>query len=67
MTAQDAYGNTATSYTGSKNLTFSGASASPGGTAPTVANASGPRSPSAPRRAITFTSGVATVSAQKTA
>ena len=30
ITAQDTYGNTATSYTGSKSLTFSGASASPG-------------------------------------
>ena len=41
ITAQDAYGNTATTYTGSKSLTFSGASASPGGNAPTVANSLG--------------------------
>ena len=31
ITAQDAYGNTATTYTGSKSLTFTGATASPGG------------------------------------
>ena len=40
ITAQDIYGNTATAYTGSKNLTFSGALASPAGNAPTVTNAS---------------------------
>ncbi len=34
ITALDAYGNTATSYTGSKNVAFSGPSNSPGGTAP---------------------------------
>ena len=31
ITAQDTYGNTATAYTGSHSLIFSGASASPGG------------------------------------
>src|SRR5262249_37341212 len=36
VTAQDTYSNTITTYTGSKSLTFSGASASPDGTNPTV-------------------------------
>ena len=60
ITAQDNFGNTATSYTGSKNLTFSGASASPGGNAPTVANASGTAVAFGTATPITFTSGVAT-------
>jgi hypothetical protein len=34
ITALDAYGNTATAYTGSKTVSFSGPSSSPGGTAP---------------------------------
>jgi trimeric autotransporter adhesin len=34
LTALDAYGNTATAYTGSKTVTFSGPASSPGGTAP---------------------------------
>ena len=42
-TALDVYGNTATSYAGSKNLTFSGALASASGNAPTVIDAPGPR------------------------
>jgi hypothetical protein len=33
LTALDTYGNTATSYTGSKTVTFTGPSSSPGGTA----------------------------------
>lgn len=62
ITAQDAYENTVTSYTGSKNLTFSGASASPNGTAPTVANSSGTATNFGTATAIAFTSGVAVVS-----
>jgi hypothetical protein len=50
ITALDAYGNTATGYTGSKTVTFSGPSSSPGGTAPAY-----PAS-------VTFTSGVGTPS-----
>ena len=34
LTALDAYGNTATGYTGAKTVAFSGPSSSPGGTAP---------------------------------
>ncbi len=65
VTAQDAYENTVTTYTGSKNLTFSGASASPNGTVPTVANSSGTATNFGTATAITFTAGVATVSTTK--
>jgi hypothetical protein len=65
ITAQDAYGNVATSYTGSKSLTFSGASASPGGTQPTVANSSGTATNFGTATAITFAAGVAAVSSAK--
>lgn len=56
-TAQDAYGNTATSYTGSKNIVFSGAEASPSGTAPTVTNSAGTATGFGSVTALTFTSG----------
>jgi hypothetical protein len=65
ITAQDAYENTVTTYTGAKNLTFSGASASPNGTAPTVANSSGTATNFGTATAITFTAGIATVSTTK--
>jgi len=65
ITAQDTYENTVTTYTGSKNLTFSGASLSPNGTAPTVANSSGTATNFGTATAITFTTGVATVSTTK--
>ena len=65
ITAQDAYENTVTTYTGSKNLTFSGASASPNGTAPTVANSSGTATNFGTATAISFTTGVATVTSTK--
>jgi hypothetical protein len=65
ITALDAYENTATSYTGSHSLTFSGASASPSGTKPTVANASGTATAFGTATAITFTSGVAAVTSSK--
>jgi hypothetical protein len=61
VTAQDTYGNTATSYTGSHNLTFSGALVSPSATAPTVANSSGTATAFGTATAISFTSGVASV------
>ena len=47
ITALDAYGNTATGYTGSQAITFTGAAASPGGTAPTYPTT------------VSFTNGVA--------
>jgi hypothetical protein len=62
ITAQDAYLNTVTTYTGSHNLIFSGASASPSGTTPTVANSSGAATNFGSATAISFTSGVASVS-----
>ncbi len=65
VTAQDTYGNVATAYTGSHNLTFSGAATSPGGNVPTVANSSGAAINFGTATALTFTSGVAAVSSSK--
>jgi hypothetical protein len=62
ITAQDTYGNTATSYTGSHSLVFSGASASPGGTQPTVSNSSGTDVAFGGATAIAFSAGVAAAS-----
>jgi hypothetical protein len=64
-TAQDSYGNTVTTYTGSHNLTYSGASTSPNATAPTVVNSAGTATPLGTATAITFTAGVAAVSSSK--
>lgn len=64
-TAQDPYGNTATSYTGSKNITFSGAGASPSGALPTVVNSAGTVVNFGSATALTFTAGVAAVAASK--
>jgi hypothetical protein len=61
ITALDQYGNTATSYTSSINLTFSGATAI-GTFTPTVTNSSGAAIVFGTATAISFTSGVATVS-----
>ncbi|MCZ2483917.1 hypothetical protein G9H64_13210, partial [Aquirufa nivalisilvae] len=56
VTAQDASGNTVTTYTGAKNITFSGAAASPSpATTPTVAGTNFGTATS-----LTFTAGVAT-------
>jgi hypothetical protein len=60
-TAVDSYGNTATGYTGAKNLTFGGASTI-GTNKPTVSNSSGTVTAFGSTTAITFTSGVAKVS-----
>jgi hypothetical protein len=65
ITAKDAAGSTVTTYTGSHSLTFSGAAASPGGTAPTVVNSSGTAIAFGAATAITFTSGAALVAASK--
>jgi hypothetical protein len=65
ITAQDANDSTVTTYTGSRNLTFSGASASPGGTNPTVSNSSGTAVAFGSTTAINFTAGVASVSSSK--
>jgi hypothetical protein len=64
-TAQDVYGNTATAYTGSKNVVFSGASASPGGTLPSVVNGGGTAINFGSATSLTFTSGVATPASSK--
>ncbi|MEA2217342.1 MAG: hypothetical protein QOK19_2903 [Solirubrobacteraceae bacterium] len=50
ITAKDLYGNTATGYTGSKTIAFSGPASSPGGKAPSYPSS------------VSFTSGVATAS-----
>ena len=60
ITALDLYGNTATSYTASHNLTFSGASNAAGPVHPTVTNATGTATNFGTATAITFTSGVST-------
>jgi hypothetical protein len=64
-TAQDSYGNTVTTYAGSHELTYTGASASPNATAPTVVSSAGTATPLGTATAITFTSGVASVSSSK--
>jgi hypothetical protein len=64
-TAQDTYGNTATGYAGSKNITFAGATASPGGTLPTVVSAAGTVVNFGTATALTFTNGVATPASSK--
>ncbi len=63
VTAKDTYGNTATTYTGSHNLTFGGASNGPNGNAPTVDSSAGTVTAFGTATAITFTAGVATVAA----
>jgi hypothetical protein len=65
ITAKDKAGSTVTTYTGSHNLTFEGASASPGGTAPTVVNAAGTATAFGTAGAFTFSSGVASVASSK--
>jgi hypothetical protein len=61
VTALDAFGNTAITYTGSHNLTFGGAANSPNVNHPTVSNSAGAATNFATAEAITFASGVATV------
>jgi hypothetical protein len=65
ITAKDDNENTVITYTGSRSLTFSGASSSPGGTAPTVANSSGTATAFGKATALTFVAGVASVSSSK--
>ena len=60
ITAQDSFSNTATSYTGDKSLTFSGATAAPSGTNPTVANKTGTQVNFGAATTINFVNGVAT-------
>ncbi len=64
-TAQDPYGNTATAYTGSKSITFSGAAASPSGTAATVVDSAGTVVNFGSATTLTFSLGVATPASSK--
>lgn len=64
-TAQDVYGNTASSYVGLKDIVFSGASPSPSGKAPTVVNSAGSQIAFGSATALNFSSGVASVSSSK--
>jgi hypothetical protein len=65
ITAKDTYGNTATSYTGSRNLTFGPVADSPSGAHATVTNSSGTAVNFGSTTAISFTEGVAAVSSGK--
>jgi len=56
ITAKTASGNTATSYTGDKSLTFSGANAAPNGAQPTVTNKDGSATNFGTATTITFVS-----------
>ena len=58
IAAVDSYGNTETSVSGDKNLTFSGLEAAPDGTAPTVTDKGGTAQTLGTAEAITFASGV---------
>ena len=60
ITAEDAAGNTVTTYAGSHNMTFSGAGTN-GSYVPTVSNASGTAVSFGTATPITFTNGVAAV------
>ena len=61
ITALDAFGNISDPYTGTKTLTFSGASNAPNGTQPTVTNAGGSPINFGSPTDIIFSAGVATV------
>src|SRR6185295_9020542 len=62
ITAKDSLGNTATSYSGSHNLTFGPVSDSPSGAHATVSSSAGTQTNFGTATAIGFSSGVATVS-----
>ena len=66
IAAQDAYGNTATGYTGSHSIVFSGpaASPSPSSKAATVSDSAGNDVPIGTATPIVFTAGVATASGE---
>ena len=65
VTAVDGAGATLTDYTGSHNITFSGAEASPSGSKPTVSNSSGKATAFGSKTKLNFSAGVATVSGSK--
>ena len=65
IVAKDAYGNTAASYTGTHKLTFGPVAYSPSGEEATVTNLGGAAIDFGTPTSISFSSGVATVSAGK--
>jgi hypothetical protein len=65
ITARDAQGNTATSYTGSHNLSFGPIADSPSGAHATVTSSAGTATNFGTATAIVFTEGIATVSGGK--
>jgi hypothetical protein len=65
ITALDSYGNTDTNYAGAHNLTFSGSSASPNATLPTVVDSAGTVVNFGSPTSISFTAGVAKVASSK--
>lgn len=64
-TAQDTYGNTATSYAGAKSITFAGATASPAGALPTVVTSGGVATNFGTATSLNFVNGVATPASSK--
>jgi hypothetical protein len=62
LSLADEYGNADPSYGGPKEITFSGAQASPGGVAPTVVDDDGAQVPFGTPTELTFEGGVASVS-----
>jgi len=65
ITAKDVYGNSATSYTGDKSLTFTGASTAAAGQMPSVVDKTGTTVVFGTATTIEFTAGVATVSSSQ--
>lgn len=65
MTAQDVYGNTATGYTGTKGITFDGATASPSGAEPTVVGSDSAIVAFGEPTTLTFANGVAAPASSK--
>ena len=65
ISARDVNESVVTTYAGAKNLTFSGAAASPSGTAANVINSSGTAISFGAATSITFTNGVASVASSK--
>src|SRR5262249_26537389 len=59
ITAEDAYGNVATGYTGDHDVTFAGGATSPDSTAPTVADRNGTPVAFGSPVTLTFTGGAA--------
>src|SRR5439155_9478261 len=63
ITLVDSFGNTVTTFTGNKTMTFSGLGNSPSGAVPTVANSAGTAVNEGTAETIAFTSGVSVTTA----